>query len=54
MWKRLQPQLFLHVLRHPHFLRWLPDQLISFIRERWSRRHTRELSEVDVEIQEEP
>jgi Transglutaminase-like superfamily/TgpA N-terminal domain len=54
MWKRLQPQLFLHVLRHPHFLRWLPDQLIRFIRERWSRRHTRELSEVDVEIQEEP
>lgn len=54
MWKRLQPQLFLHVLRHPHFLRWLPDQLIRFIRERWSRRHTRELAEVDVEIQEEP
>ncbi len=36
IWKRLQPHLFLYVLRHPHFLRWLPQTLwgsiISFRR----------------------
>jgi transglutaminase superfamily protein/transglutaminase TgpA-like protein/uncharacterized protein DUF4129 len=54
MWKRLQPKLFLHVLRHPHFLRWLPLQLSAFIRKGWPRRRNRELSEKDVYIIEEP
>jgi len=54
MWKRLQPRLFLHVLRHPHFLRWLPERLSDFIRKRWLRRHARELPTKDVYIQEEP
>ena len=48
MWKRLQPRLFLHVLRHPHFLRWLPDQLLSFIRKRWLGRRARKLYDDDV------
>lgn len=37
LWKRLQPQLFLYVLRHPHFLRWLPQtvgQSLSSFRQR--------------------
>jgi hypothetical protein len=32
MWKDVQPLLFLHVLRHPHFLRWLPLKLEKFVR----------------------
>ncbi len=54
MWKRLQPPLFLHLLRHPHFLRWIPERLSDFIRKRWLRRHARELPTKDVYIQEEP
>jgi len=26
LWRKLQPRLFLYVLRHPHFLRWLPQR----------------------------
>ena len=54
IWKNLQPQLFLHVLRHPYFLRWLPEHLLGFIRKRWPREHIRELAEDDIEIEEEP
>jgi len=53
MWKRLQPRLFLYVLHHPHFLRWLPQQLLAFIRKIWPRRSARELPEKDVYILEE-
>jgi transglutaminase superfamily protein/transglutaminase TgpA-like protein/uncharacterized protein DUF4129 len=53
MWKRLQPRLFLHVLRHPHFLRWLPKQLSALVRKAWPRRSTRVLSQKDVYILEE-
>jgi transglutaminase superfamily protein/transglutaminase TgpA-like protein/uncharacterized protein DUF4129 len=53
MWKRLQPRLFLHVLRHPHFLRWLPQQLSTFVRKVWPRRNARELPQKDVYILEE-
>jgi Transglutaminase-like superfamily/TgpA N-terminal domain/Domain of unknown function (DUF4129) len=53
MWKRLQPRLFLHVLRHPHFLRWLPQQLSALARKAWPRRSTRELPQKDVYILEE-
>jgi Transglutaminase-like superfamily/Domain of unknown function (DUF4129) len=27
LWRKLQPRLFLYVLRHPHFLRWLPQRM---------------------------
>jgi transglutaminase-like putative cysteine protease len=27
LWQRIQPHLFLYVLRHPHFLRWLPRRV---------------------------
>lgn len=53
MWKRLQPRLFLYVLRHPHFLRWLPQQLSAFVRKVWPRRSTRERPQKDVDILEE-
>ena len=53
MWKRLQPRLFLHVLRHPHFLRWLPQQVSALARKAWPRRSTRERPEKDVYILEE-
>ncbi len=52
MWKRLEPRLFLHVLRHPHFLRWLPQQVSALARKAWPRRSTRERPEKDVYILE--
>ena len=53
MWKSLQPRLFLQVLRHPHFLRWLPQQVSVFVRRAWPRRNKRELPEKDIYISEE-
>jgi hypothetical protein len=53
MWKRLQPRLFLHVLRHPYFLRWLPKKLIAFFHDVRHRGSARELPEKDVYIIEE-
>jgi uncharacterized protein DUF4129 len=54
LWKNLQPWLFLYVLRHPYFLRWLPEHLLGFVRKRWPREHMREPAEEDIEIEEEP
>jgi transglutaminase superfamily protein/transglutaminase TgpA-like protein len=31
LWKRLQPHLFFYVVRHPHFLRWLPQRVWVFL-----------------------
>jgi hypothetical protein len=53
MWKRLQPRLFLYVLRHPHFLRWLPQQFSAFVRKVWPRGSAREHPQKDVYILEE-
>lgn len=53
MWKRLQPRLFLYVLRHPHFLRWLPQRLSAFIHNVWPWRSTRELPQKDIDVLEE-
>ncbi|MBE3561804.1 MAG: transglutaminase domain-containing protein [Ktedonobacteraceae bacterium] len=38
LWKRLQPRLFLYVLRHPHFLRWLPERIGGLFRHLRQRR----------------
>jgi hypothetical protein len=38
LWKRLQPRLFLYVLRHPYFLRWLPSRLWKAMRGLVARR----------------
>jgi len=53
MWKSLQPRLFLHVLRHPYFLRWLPQHVSVFVRKAWPRRNKTELPAKDVYISEE-
>ncbi|HEY6286122.1 MAG TPA: transglutaminase domain-containing protein [Ktedonobacteraceae bacterium] len=53
MWKRLQPRLFLHVLRHPYFLRWLPQHVSVFVHKAWPWRNKREHPEKDIVIAEE-
>jgi hypothetical protein len=45
MWKRLQPHLFLYMLRHPHFIRWLPMRLWSLAISTWRRYRPRRLEE---------
>ncbi|MBO0795342.1 MAG: DUF4129 domain-containing protein, partial [Ktedonobacteraceae bacterium] len=47
LWKRLQPRLFLYVIRHPHFLRWLPERIAGTIHGLRQRRKSRRLTEVD-------
>jgi len=53
MWKRLQPRLFLHVLRHPYFLRWLPQQVSVLARKAWPWRNKHEHPVKDIYISEE-
>ncbi len=53
MWKSLQPRLFLHVLRHPYFLRWLPQQMSVFVRKVWPWRNKHEYPGRDIYISEE-
>ncbi len=49
LWKRLQPRLFLYVLKHPYFLRRLPARVTRFVRLRWRRSRThRRLDEQDI------
>jgi len=48
LWKRLQPHLFLYVLRHPYFLRWLPERVWSFLIRLWKRRRARRLEDEDL------
>jgi hypothetical protein len=51
LWKRLQPHLFLYVLRHPYFLRWLPQRIstvLSSLRSR--RRAARRLAEEEEDL----
>jgi hypothetical protein len=51
LWKRLQPHLFLYVLRHPYFLRWLPQRLSAFLTSlRSKRRATRGLAEEEEDV----
>jgi hypothetical protein len=45
LWKRLQPRLFLYVLRHPHFLRWLPASIAGYISKWRTRRRVRKISD---------
>ena len=41
LWGTLQPKLFRYVLRHPHFLRKIPDGIGKFISQRRARRKRR-------------
>jgi transglutaminase-like putative cysteine protease len=47
IWKRLQPHLILYVLRHPHFLRWLPQTLWGSMTSFWKRRRARHVPDVE-------
>jgi transglutaminase-like putative cysteine protease len=38
IWKVLQPRLFIYLARHPHFLRWLPNKVGTFMSKRWASR----------------
>ena len=44
LWKALQPRLFLYVLKHPYFLRLLPQRTSRFIHKQLARRRARRLA----------
>ncbi len=49
LWKHLQPRLFFYVVRHPHFLRWLPQRVWTFlVALRRRQRAARRLEEEDL------
>ena len=48
LWRRVQPHLFLYVLRHPSFLRWLPQRIGSTVTAAWRRRRARKAFEEDL------
>jgi Transglutaminase-like superfamily/TgpA N-terminal domain len=52
MWKQLQPRLFLYVLRHPYFLRRLPERIGSLIGKRKSRQRVPRLPDDVVTIED--
>lgn len=45
LWKQLQPRLFFYVLRHPHFLRWLPSKVSNFFARMRYHRQIRKIQE---------
>ncbi len=45
IWQQLQPRLFVYVLRHPYFLRWLPERVGGLFSAMIKRRRTRKLAE---------
>lgn len=47
IWKHLQPHLFLYVLRHPHFLRWLPQTVWGSITTFRTRRRAKHVPDVE-------
>ena len=53
IWKKLQPKLFLHVLRHPYFLRWLPQHVSEFVRRAWPWRNKPERPKKDIFVSDE-
>lgn len=48
IWKALQPRLFVYVLRHPHFLRWIPASIGGLIGKWRTRRRVRGIAEDDL------
>lgn len=49
LWKVLQPHLVLYVLRHPHFLRFVPSRLGGWLRRPFTRRVRPSASTVVIE-----
>jgi hypothetical protein len=50
LWKRVQPHLILYVLRHPHFLRWLPEHVGKFVARFWKHIRTWRFSDADEDF----
>ncbi len=50
IWKKLQPKLFLHVLRHPYFLRWLPQRVSGIVRRVWPWKNKPQHLEKDIYV----
>ncbi|MBV9229090.1 MAG: hypothetical protein JOZ18_07235 [Chloroflexi bacterium] len=50
LWKRIQPHLILYVLRHPHFLRWLPTRVGDFLVRLWKHIRTWRFSSEDEDF----
>ncbi len=48
LWRRIQPRLFLYVLRHPSFLRWVPQRVGTFVVTLWRRRRARKAFEEEL------
>lgn len=48
LWRRIQPHLFLYVLRHPSFLRWLPRRIGKFAATLRKRRRLRKILNEDL------
>jgi len=49
LWKTVQPHLTLYVLRHPHFLRYVPSHLRNWLRRPFARNGRRSASTVVIE-----
>jgi transglutaminase-like putative cysteine protease len=50
LWRKLQPRLFLYVLRHPHFLRWLPRRAGMLFSKLRARRRAKKNALAEDEI----
>jgi hypothetical protein len=48
LWRRIQPHLFLYVLRHPSFLRWIPQRIGTFVATQRRRRRARKAFEEEI------
>ncbi len=48
LWRRIQPRLFFHVLRHPSFLQWLPQRIGAFLVRLRKRRRARKMFEEEL------
>lgn len=54
LWKRLQPAFFLYAMRHPYFLRWLPERVGSLLSNRLAQlRARRDSQEEDLDAVDE-
>jgi hypothetical protein len=47
LWKQLQPRLFLYVLQHPHFLRWLPSKIANQLATMRRHRQARKIEQAE-------
>ncbi len=48
LWKNIQPHLFLYVMRHPRFLRYLPSRITRLLRQMRARRRAKRAFDEDL------